>query len=325
MALSNNTTPQERRQRAALLSWRLDFLSCTTVIFLLCCWLSDVKHLEQSTSNDDNSTHQEATTILSESFLEHGFCLSPTLFHNTHFSCASFDLICAFVCILAIIFHVGSIHNNNNNSEKKKKKSLMLPGSAIYFFAHSYGHYIFSIKGDEQHQSTSDEDAAERIRSTIILAFILSIGPLEAASVLIKSNKLTPKHAYVMAALLLAILVGIYNEFISNTPSYALLYINISIILSISLPKLLFVGYVSPGDVAVRSTDAAVPKVVSGLCVLAVIICEPFFCDVFFSEIGGHFLFDLSLAFDVVIAVMMEQQKRSSVDEGEVEEKMKDS
>ena len=45
----------------------------------------------------------------------------------------------------------------------------------------------------------------------------------------------------------------------------------------------------------------------------------------FFSEIGGHFLFDLSLAFDVVIAVMMEQQKRSSVDEGEVEEKMKDS
>ena len=270
---------------------------------------------------------EDDSLLLSKSFLENGFCLAPHLFDNTHFSCASFDFLCAFVCILAIF--VGNVipDNRSNNDEKQKKKSMILPGSAIYFLAHSYGHYTFSSvysgNGNEQQFPISETEtiSTNTIKDTIILAFILSIGPLEAASTLIKSNKLSPPNAYIMAAAMLSTLVGIYHTFLQSNPSYALLYINISIILSMSLPKLLFVGCTSQQDVILRSNEVILPKLMSGLFVMAVIVCEPFFCDVFFARIGGHFLFDFSLALDVVMAVVMEGSKRSGgVDNDDVVE-----
>eukprot|EP00984_Skeletonema_dohrnii_P006540 scaffold2349_cov74-Skeletonema_dohrnii-CCMP3373.AAC.4 len=265
----------------------------------------------KSAAEDDDSL------LLSKSFLENGFCLAPHLFDNTHFSCASFDFLCAFVCILAIF--VGNVipDNNRSNNNEKQKKSMILPGSAIYFLAHSYGHYTFSTvtsgNGNETQFSIGETEtiSTNTIKDTIILAFILSIGPLEAASTLIKSNKLSPPNAYIMAAAMLSTLVGIYHTFLQSNPSYALLYINISIILSISLPKLLFVGCTSQQDVMLRSNEVILPKIMSGLFVMAVIVCEPFFCDVFFARIGGHFLFDFSLALDVVMAVVLEGSKRS--------------
>lgn len=314
MAASNNViTISHADRRAALLSWRLDILSCGAVIFLLFCWLSDMKHLNQTTTTTGATTNDDSL-LLSKSFLTNGFCLAPQLFDNTHFSCASFDFFCACVCILAIL--VGNVVTNKGAKEKKKK-SLILPGSAVYFLAHSYGHYIFSSTVDNEQQFTNDsESITEKIQSAIILSSILSIGPLEAASTLIKSNKLSPRLAYFMAGSMLAILVGIYH-FVLFNPAYALLYINISIILSISLPKLVFVGYTSEQDVKLRSKDVSLVRMLSGMFVMVVIICEPFFCDVFFARIGGHFLFDLSLALDVVTAVVMEGKNRRN---GEDEE-----
>ncbi len=214
--------------------------------------------------------------------------------------------MCACVCIVAIIFH--NVAGNNNNS-RKKNKSVLSPGSAIYFFAHSYGHYITSQQQDQPQKDLS----WERIQKVITLAAILSIGPIDAASTLIKAKKLPPQYAHIMASILLTVLVGIYEVYLSNNPSYALLYINISIILSKTLPKLLFVGYTTQEDVTIRSSShnaLLLSKIVSEMVVIVVIICEPFFCDMFFDKIGGHFLFDLSLALDVVAAVMVEQQQR---------------
>ena len=277
------------------------------------------------------SAEDDDSLLLSKSFLENGFCLAPHLFDNTHFSCASFDFLCASVCILAIF--VGNVipddkstNNDDNGTKKQKKKSMILPGSAIYFLAHSYGHYTF---GSVNSGNGNETIKTNTMKDTIILAFILSIGPLEAASTLIKSNKLSPPNAYIMAAAMLSTLVGIYHTFLQSNPSYALLYINISIILSMSLPKLLFVGCTSQQDVILRSNEVILPKLMSGLFVMAVIVCEPFFCDVFFARIGGHFLFDFSLALDVVMAVVMEGSKRGGgvdnddVDVVEVEEMKK--
>ena len=87
-------------------------------------------------------------------------------------------------------------------------------------------------------------------------------------------------------------------------------------------------GYTSEQDVKLRSTESSLWRTLSGLLVLVVLISEPFFCDVFFAKIGGHFLFDLTLALDVLTAVVMEGKERRSggVDyEEEVEEKKKNN
>eukprot|EP00985_Skeletonema_marinoi_P002969 scaffold1226_cov102-Skeletonema_marinoi.AAC.2 len=294
MAASPPYSPHDDRRRRALLSWRLDVTSSTAVILLLFCWLSDMNQQSKS-----KIAAEDDSLLLSKSFLENGFCLAPHLFDNTHFSCASFDFLCAFVCILAILVGNDVIPDNrSNNDEKQKKKSMILPGSAIYFLAHSYGHYTFSSvysgNGNEQQFTISETEtiSTNTIKDTIILAFILSIGPLEAASTLIKSNKLSPPNAYIMAAAMLSTLVGIYHTFLQSNPSYALLYINISIILSMSLPKLLFVGCTSQQDVILRSNEVILPKLMSGF-----------------------------LALDVVMAVVMEGSKRSGgVDNDDVVE-----
>ena len=90
-----------------------------------------------------------------------------------------------------------------------------------------------------------------------------------------------------------------------------------------SLPKLVFVGYTSDQDVKLRSNDyGGLWRMLSRLLVMIVLICEPFFCDTLFAKIGGHFWFDLSLALDVLTAVMMEGTERRS-EEVEVDEKKK--
>eukprot|EP00574_Skeletonema_japonicum_P013134 CAMPEP_0201718838 /NCGR_PEP_ID=MMETSP0593-20130828/4275_1 /ASSEMBLY_ACC=CAM_ASM_000672 /TAXON_ID=267983 /ORGANISM="Skeletonema japonicum, Strain CCMP2506" /LENGTH=328 /DNA_ID=CAMNT_0048209225 /DNA_START=14 /DNA_END=1000 /DNA_ORIENTATION=- len=306
---------RQKRRRAAFLSYGLDILNCTAVILLLFCWLSDMNHFNPTTTttagSNANNDNVDSLLFLSKSFLTNGFCLAPKIFDNTHFSCAAFDFFCACICILAIL--LAKQRSNNN----KKDKSKILPGNVIYFLAHAYGHYKFSTV-----VNTSDweESTAEKIQSAITLSFILSIGPLNAASVLIKAKKLSPPHAYIMAGSIVTILVGVYY-FILNHPSYALLYINISIILSISLPKLLFVKYTSEEDVQLRSKEGVLIRLVSQLIVLTVIVCEPFFCDVFFAGIGGHFLFDLSLAVDVVTAVLMDGS--GGVDDDDVDEMKK--
>jgi hypothetical protein len=247
----------------ALLSWCLDVLASATVIVLLVSWVYSVR--------------SPTNPILSQSFIDNGFCLSP-LFDNTHLSCSKFDAFCGIACVLGMII--------------TKKSSL--GGMSAYFLSHAYGHYDVGVSVVDE--GFLHEENIE-VKNMIVLAAILSIGPLTAASDLVKAQKMSKATGNICAFLGLTMGVFVYGVFIKR-PCYALLYINIFIILANSLPKSFLIGYTSQQDVEIRASKFRLSKAVSGLVVLAVVFSEPFFCDSFVKHIGGHALFDLVLAMD---------------------------
>ena len=219
--------------------------------------------------------------ILSSSFLENGFCLSP-LFDNTHLSCAIFDAICGGSCLVAMLF--------------TKKSSLL--GVAAYFFAHSYGHYDAGVT------LTGEQMNIERmgIKDMIVMAAILSIGPFGAASNLIKSGKVHKTVANTCALLGLCLGVAVFATFLRR-PCYALLYINVFIILTESLTRAIAIGYTSEQDVKIRASKFHSLSMASGSAVLAIVFCEPFYCDSAVKYIGGHAVFDFALAVNMFVEV----------------------
>ena len=245
----------------AYISWCRDALSCIAVLILLGCWLIDI-----------DSTQP---IYISKSFVANGFCLSP-LFNNTHLICAEFDFVCGIFCLMAIMMG--------------KARAM---GAAAYFFAHGFGHYSLAVEENMEERDINLQD-------TLVLAAILSIGPLSITSQLVDAKKMNRQTANVMATLMLCILVGVYTIYIRR-PSYALLYINISIMISQSFPKTIMIGFKSKDDIEYRSSRLYWLKMSAEVLVLAVILCEPFFCDQFVAKIGGHFVFDLSLALDVLV------------------------
>jgi hypothetical protein len=176
-------------------------------------------------------------------------------------------------------------------------KKSSLGGMAAYFLSHSYGHYSAAV-------SLAEDGAMqeERIGTTdlVILAAILSIGPLNAASDLMKAEKMSKSLGNIGALLGLALGVSVYAFFIKR-PRYALLYINVFIILANSLPRLILVGYTSSDDVEIRASKYRWPKLISGFVVLAVVFSEPFFCDTIVKFIGGHAVFDVALSLDFFV------------------------
>lgn len=250
----------------AVLSWCADVLASSLVLVLVISWAQDIR--------------SPTNRILSESFLRNGFCLSP-LFEDTHLSCFKFDALCGFLCLIVMII--------------TKKSSL--GGMAAYFLSHSYGHYSASVSlaedGALQEERTGTTDL-------IVLAAILSIGPLNAASDLIKAEKMSKSLGNICALLGLALGVSVY-AFLIKRPCYALLYINVFIIMANSLPRLILVGFTSPADVEIRASKFRWPNLVSGFVVLAVVFSEPFFCDSFVKFIGGHAVFDVALSLDFFV------------------------
>mmetsp|Transcript_28017 Transcript_28017/g.58375 ORF Transcript_28017/g.58375 Transcript_28017/m.58375 type:complete len:284 (-) Transcript_28017:1911-2762(-) len=257
--------------RNALISWIVDAIGTIAVVVLLISWLIDLQTPQQP-------------SYLSKSFLQHGFCLSsPQIFEDTHFSCSLLDAFCGFLFIFSAV--------------KGKMPSSSL-GFASYFFAHAYGHHELSQK------SNTREDEMIKPDEMITLACILAIGPWSSASFLVKSKKMSNTSANIFATVTLACLVSIYAFLIKN-PKFGLLYINISITISALLPKMLLVGFRSEEDVALRTSGFHWASVASNLFVSCAVMCEPFFCDSFIKRIGGHFIFDLALAIDVIVKTFM--------------------
>ena len=250
----------------AVLSWCADVLASCTVIVLVISWIHGIR--------------SPTNRVLSESFLQNGFCLSP-LFDDTHLSCFKFDALCGFLCLIIMII--------------TKKSSL--GGMAAYFLSHSYGHYSAAV-------SLAEDGAMQEERKgttdLVILAAILSIGPLNAASDLIEAEKMSKSLGNICALLGLALGVSVYAFFIKR-PCYALLYINVFILLANSLPRSILVGYTSPDDMEIRASKFRWPKLISGFVVLAVVFSEPFFCDSFVKFIGGHAVFDVALSLDFFV------------------------
>lgn len=180
---------------------------------------------------------------------------------------------------------------------------------ASYFFAHSYGHYDAAV-------SLAEEGAASEVldhvgvKEVVVLGAILSIGPMACAAELIEVGKVKKGVGYGWAVLGLAAGVAVYAVYIRR-PCYALLYINVFIILANSLPRAVLIGYTTKRDVQIRAEKFKWANVLSGLAVLAVVMCEPFFCDGFTKYIGGHALFDAALALNMLIEVLSSDGEKS--------------
>ena len=176
-------------------------------------------------------------------------------------------------------------------------------GMAAYFLAHSYGHYEASAMLTETGAAQMEHIDTKGL---ITMAAILSIGPLSSASDLIKSGKVDKLTGNICACLGLGAGVALYATCLKR-PCYALLYINLFITLSISLPRCALIGCVSANDVEIRSSTFRLASVASGFAVLVVVFCEPFYCDSFVKHIGGHAVFDVVLALDMLVQVLFSE------------------
>jgi hypothetical protein len=191
---------------------------------------------------------------------------------------------------------------------KEKKRSALI-GVAAYFFAHSYGHYDASVSLMEEGAAALQIDIMD-VQSVLVLGAILSIGPMTSAAELIRVGKVRKNVGYGWAVLGLAAGVAVYAVYIRR-PCYALLYINVFIILAMSLPRAVLVGCTTEEDVRIRAEKFKWANVLAGLIVLAVVLCEPFFCDEFTKYIGGHAAFDVVLAVDMLIGVLSSDEDKS--------------
>ena len=164
-------------------------------------------------------------------------------------------------------------------------------GYGMYLVSHSYGHYV---AGTELLEPGSTMEERMPAKDFVFLSAILSICPFTGASCLKDAGKTAKRTGDIAAATGLGVLVGIY-AFLIRRPCYALLYINIAIMLPQTLVRMIGIGYTKEGDVEFRSKPFTWLKFYADLLVLCVLVAEPVYCDSFMSDIGGHFLFDISL------------------------------
>ena len=135
-----------------------------------------------------------------------------------------------------------------------------------------------------------------------ILSAILSIGPFGGVHYLTKAGKMKEGLvANAIAGAVLVVYIAVYAIYVRK-PRYALLYINVTILLSLATPRAMAVGYRSKKDVSMRvDVPYFFANTSADLLVAAVVFLEPFYCDAFVAGIGGHLLFDVSLMVQAVV------------------------
>lgn len=266
------------RQSRALLSWQIDVITALSVLVLLSAWISDLR------SNQAN--------YISASFLQNGFCLSP-LFDSTHIICSIFD-----ACGGTIFIGIAMLSS-------PRVRQFLLPMGA-YVISHAYGHYVTGTELVKP--ADMDADEVLPLRDTVTLAAILSLGPISGANYLVKAGKMRQRYANTGAMAVLILLVSIFVLCVRK-PRFSLLYINISIILTIHFPKVYAIGYTLEKDVVAR---ADIPlwhlNVAVDIFLATILFAEPFYCDTFVASIGGHLLFDVSLLLQAIAQAVTRAQ-----------------
>ena len=266
------------RSLRALLSYLIDVGAVLASLSLLFGWISDLR-----------SGHPGH---LSPTFYTHGFCLSP-LFDCTHFTCSMFDAIGGAMFVAVAVFCLIGRKGGD-------LPTAQLMPVAAYLFSHSYGHYHASAELSQPDSMDDDKDMLWN--ELFILAAILSIGPFGGVDYLVEAEMMREGSvANAIAGGVLAVLIAIYAIYVRK-PRYALLYINVTILLSQALPRVLAVGYRSNKDISMRA-DAPFFywNMAADFLVAAVVFAEPFYCDAFVSGIGGHLLFDASLLLNAIV------------------------
>ena len=267
------------RPSRALLSYLIDICGVLASLCLLCGWISDLK---------SGQAH-----YLSPTFYLNGFCLSP-LFDCTHHTCSVLDAVGGTLFVAVALYLLLTKRGGD-------LPTAQLMPVAAYLFSHAYGHYVAGTELSEAGRM-DDGDKDMPLNQLFILAAILSIGPFGGVSYLVKSGKMTEGWvANVIASTVLVVYIAVYALYVRK-PRYALLYINVTILLSLAIPRVVAVGYRSEKDVSMRvDVPCLYANTTTDLLVAAVIFAEPFYCDAFVAGIGGHLLFDVSLLLQAVI------------------------
>ena len=187
--------------------------------------------------------------------------------------------------------------------------SQLIPVAA-YLFSHSYGHFV---AGTELNQPArmDDGDTDMAWNELFILAAILSIGPFGGVNYLTKAGKMKEGLvANAIAGAVLVVYIAVYAMYVRK-PRYALLYINVTILLSLAIPRVMAVGCRSEKDVSMRvDVPYLYANTAADLLVAVVVFAEPFYCDAFVAGIGGHLLFDASLLLQAVVkAISYDREK----------------
>jgi hypothetical protein len=174
-----------------------------------------------------------------------------------------------------------------------------------YLAVHGYGHWMVA-KGEN--------DPTERIHTfqdIFILAIILGAGPSAMHQTMTKAGK--PKNWSLAIAILTQILLVLLFVAKLQRGIYALSYINVSITLCTFWSRLLVVGYTTDSDIRARISLFGAYyywNLVSTTLIVFTMWVEPTCCSSWYARAGGHFWFDVSLFFAMLVAIGNEKTER---------------
>lgn len=282
------------KSELAFISWLFESVQSIFVLVLLVCWMSDA-------STDGPPQFLDAT------FLSSGFCNHETW--DTQKLCAMLDFCAGLLFAACALLDTSS----QGKSVEVSTKTMALP-TAAYLFSHGYGHFQVATRDPETFTPGATPNS-----DLLLLAAIIYIGPISAGKALTSVGGFEANTTLIKVVSVLAVvaLVAGYKIFLDN-PNYALLYINVSIMLTALIPRVMFIGYTQPNHVTHR-VDEFGPyfwlRMATRLYVFAILMLEPFTCGTLVQGVGGHFLFDLSLVLDAVVDLvnLRERNKMSSV------------
>lgn len=291
-----------------MVSYGLDVLSVAVVILLVQAWIRDLHVLGSATTSTPQTTATTTSFQLSTSFLTSGFCNAPQM--NTQWMCACLDITAGLVFSI-----MGLMHKKTSGIFSS---TLTMP-LAAYLISHGYGHYQVATTGNLRELMTElpPKDLAT-------LAIILCIGPIDGMKTVLRgisnnNNNQNQNHGvyyYTGVILAVAALVALYKYGLGQRQNFVLLYINVSILFTSALPRILFVGVTTPDDIHHRVDQHYYfwANVLIRISVTALVFLEPFYCDAFLANMGGHLLFDVSLLADAIGALINDSAMASKQD-----------
>lgn len=268
--------PSEGELAQVNFSYYLDIFSAVAMSAFAFFWIKSI-----DASKDTPPTFP----YFAESVLDIGFC-------NKNFGKEGTELLTQKICGIVDFIMVGGSYLLAKS--KGVDKNPMFIGSAIYTIIHGLVHYSVFLGID----SRGPVDPL----SLAILAIILVFCPVSLYSVLNTAPKTKDSGmAIPVSAIAWALSVYAYGA-IFKMKQYALTYINVVIFLLMFVSRALLIGKSTDEDIAARmELNADFGNFwlgqLSTVAVIVALCSEPFFCNSWFGEAGGHLLFDMSLYF----------------------------
>lgn len=270
------SAPSDEDLAQVNLSYYLDIFSAVAMSAFTFFWIKSM-HASNETP--------PSFPYFAESVLDVGFC-------NKNFNKEGTELLTQKICGIVDFIMVGGSYLLAKS--KGVDKSPIFIASAIYTIIHGLVHYSVFLGLD----SRGPVDTL----SLAILAIILIFCPVSLWSVLNVAPKTKDTGlAIPLSAIAWAVSVYAYGA-VFKMKQYALTYINVVIFLLMFVSRALLIGKTTPGDIDARiQLNSQFGNFwlgqLSTVAVIVILCSEPFFCNSWFGEAGGHVLFDMALYF----------------------------